>query len=466
MMKYISTRAQSTPKTFDEVVLTGLAPDGGLYVPQEIPHFSLREISSWHSYPYQELAQQIITPFVGDSIPSGDLALLINDAYSRFRNESVAPLVQTGPNEWVLELWHGPTLAFKDFALQFLGNLLDYILEKRKQKVVILGATSGDTGSAAIEGCRSCSNVDMFILHPHQRISEVQRRQMTTVNAINVNNIALLGSFDDCQNLVKACFSDQSFLPQNRQLVAVNSINWARIVAQVVYYFWAALRLGGGTKQISFSVPTGNFGDIYAGYIAHKMGLPINQLIIATNSNDILHRCVSANDHSLKPLKQTLAPSMDIMISSNFERLLFDLYDQDGMAIARMMSDAKNGKMSLNNSVMVELRKLFSSYRCDDNTLLSVIHSVYQESGYLIDPHTAIGLDAARKCRVCVDTPMVALATAHPAKFPEAITRAGFDADPKLPEHMSDLFELKERYTVLGNDRADIENFIAEAIKR
>ena len=466
MMRYISTRGQSTPKTFDEVVLTGLAPDGGLYVPQEIPHFSLREISSWHSYSYQELAQQIITPFVGDSIPSGDLALLINDAYLRFRNESIAPLVQTGPNEWVLELWHGPTLAFKDFALQFLGNLLDYILEKRKQKVVILGATSGDTGSAAIEGCRSCSNVDMFILHPHQRISEVQRRQMTTVNAINVNNIALLGSFDDCQNLVKACFSDQSFLPQNRQLVAVNSINWARIVAQVVYYFWAALRLGGGTKQISFSVPTGNFGDIYAGYIAHKMGLPINQLIIATNSNDILHRCVSANDHSLKPLTQTLAPSMDIMISSNFERLLFDLYDRDGMAIARMMSDAKNGKMSLSNSVMVELRKLFSSYRCDDNNLLSVIHSVYQESGYLIDPHTAIGLDAARKCRVCVDTPMVALATAHPAKFPEAITRAGFDDDPKLPEHMSDLFESKERYTVLGNDRADVENFIAQAIKR
>ena len=465
-MRYISTRGQSTPKTFDEVVLTGLAPDGGLYVPQEIPHFSLREISSWHSYSYQELAQQIITPFVGDSIPSGDLALLINDAYLRFRNESIAPLVQTGPNEWVLELWHGPTLAFKDFALQFLGNLLDYILEKRKQKVVILGATSGDTGSAAIEGCRSCSNVDMFILHPHQRISEVQRRQMTTVNAINVNNIALLGSFDDCQNLVKACFSDQSFLPQNRQLVAVNSINWARIVAQVVYYFWAALRLGGGTKQISFSVPTGNFGDIYAGYIAHKMGLPINQLIIATNSNDILHRCVSANDHSLKPLTQTLAPSMDIMISSNFERLLFDLYDRDGMAIARMMSDAKNGKMSLSNSVMVELRKLFSSYRCDDNNLLSVIHSVYQESGYLIDPHTAIGLDAARKCRVCVDTPMVALATAHPAKFPEAITRAGFDDDPKLPEHMSDLFESKERYTVLGNDRADVENFIAQAIKR
>ena len=465
-MKYISTRAQSTPKTFDEVVLTGLAPDGGLYVPQEIPHFSLREISSWHSYSYQELAQQIITPFAGDSIPSGDLALLINDAYSRFSNESVAPLVQTGPNEWVLELWHGPTLAFKDFALQFLGNLLDYILEKRKQKVVILGATSGDTGSAAIEGCRSCSNVDMFILHPHQRISEVQRRQMTTVNATNVNNIALLGSFDDCQNLVKTCFSDQSFLPQNRQLVAVNSINWARIVAQVVYYFWAALRLGGGTKQISFSVPTGNFGDIYAGYIAHKMGLPINQLIIATNSNDILHRCVSANDHSLKPLKQTLAPSMDIMISSNFERLLFDLYDRDGMAIARMMSDAKNGKMSLSNSVMVELRKLFSSYRCDDNNLLSVMHSVYQKNGYLIDPHTAIGLDAARKCRVCDDTPMVALATAHPAKFPEAVTMAGFDDDPKLPEHMSDLFELNERYTVLGNDRADIENFIAEAIKR
>ncbi len=464
-MKYISTRGQSPPKTFDEAVLTGLAPDGGLYVPKEIPQFTSKEISSWRSLSYQELAQRVITPFVGDSIPSGDLSPLIRGAYSGFRNDSVAPLVRTGPNEWVLELFHGPTLAFKDFALQFLGNLLDYILEKREQRVVILGATSGDTGSAAIEGCRGCSNIDMFILHPHERISEVQRRQMTTVNSSNVNNVALLGSFDDCQNMVKACFSDQSFLPPDRQLVAVNSINWARIVAQIVYYFWSSLRLEGGTNQVSFSVPTGNFGDIYAGYIAHKMGLPINQLIIATNANDILHRCLNANDHTQKPLKRTLAPSMDIMVSSNFERLLFDLYDRDGEAVGRMMSDAKNGKMSLNDSAIIELRKLFCSYRCDDNTLVSLISSVYRDSGYLIDPHTAIGLAAARQRRVCADTPMVALATAHPAKFPEAMRKAGFDDDPKLPEHMSDLFELKEKYSVLDNNRTDLENFINEAIK-
>ena len=464
-MKYISTRGQSPPKTFDEAVLTGLAPDGGLYVPKEIPQFTLKEISSWRSLSYQELAQRVITPFVGDSIPSGDLWPLIRRAYSGFRNDSVAPLVRTGPNEWVLELFHGPTLAFKDFALQFLGNLLDYILEKREQRVVILGATSGDTGSAAIEGCRDCSNIDMFILHPHERISEVQRRQMTTVNSSNVHNVALLGSFDDCQNMVKACFSDQSFLPPDRQLVAVNSINWARIVAQIVYYFWSSLRLQGGTKQVSFSVPTGNFGDIYAGYIAHKMGLPINQLIIATNANDILHRCIVANDHTRKPLKRTLAPSMDIMVSSNFERLLFDLYDCDGEAVGHLMSDAKTGKMSLNDSAIIELRKLFFSYGCDDNTLVSVISSVYRDSGYLIDPHTAIGLAAARQRRVCADTPMVALATAHPAKFPEAMRKAGFDDDPKLPEHMSDLFELKENFSVLDNNRADLENLINEAIK-
>ena len=465
-MKYISTRGKSPPKTFDEAVLTGLAPDGGLFIPQEIPHFSLKEISSWKSFSYHELAQRVINPFVGDSIPSGDLARLIREAYSGFRNDSVAPLVQTGSNEWVLELFHGPTLAFKDFALQFLGNLLDYILQKREQRVVILGATSGDTGSAAIEGCRGCPNIDMFILHPHERVSDVQRRQMTTVNASNVNNVALLGSFDDCQNMVKACFSDQSFLPPDRQLVAVNSINWARIVAQIVYYFWAALRLESGTKQVSFSVPTGNFGDIYAGYIAHKMGLPINQLIIATNANDILHRCVSANDHSLKPLKRTLAPSMDIMISSNFERLLFDLYDRDGAAIERLMADAKGGNMYLDDAAIIELRKLFFSYKCDDRHLLSVISSVYRDSGYLIDPHTAIGLEAARKCRISDEFPMVALATAHPAKFPEAIRKAGFADGPKLPEHMSDLFELKEKFIVLENKRTDVENFINEAITR
>ena len=315
-MRFVSTRGGGEPKTFEEVILTGLAPDGGLFVPEQLPQFSQQEIASWAGLSYEDLALKIMTPFVDGAIPQQELKKLIDDSYSTFRHKGIAPLIQTGRNEWIMELFHGPTLAFKDFALQFLGNLLDYTLEKRNQKVVIMGATSGDTGSAAIEGCRRCKNIDIFILHPHNRVSEVQRRQMTTVMADNIHNLALHGNFDDCQNMVKASFADQSFLPDGRQLVAVNSINWARIMAQIVYYFWASLSLGGPSRKVSFSVPTGNFGDIFAGYLASKMGLPIEQLVIATNQNDILHRCISNNDHSTQPLEQSLAPSMDIMISS------------------------------------------------------------------------------------------------------------------------------------------------------
>ena len=463
-MKYISTRGGGEPKSFEEVVLTGLAPDGGLYVPESLPVFSQNEIASWAGLSYADLAFKIISPFVGGEIPQADLKKLIDQSYATFRHGGTAPLVQTGHNEWVMELFHGPTLAFKDFALQFLGNLLDYILVKRGQKVVIMGATSGDTGSAAIEGCRRCKNIDMFILHPHNRVSEVQRRQMTTVVADNIHNIAMHGNFDDCQNMVKNSFNDQSFLPEGRQLVAVNSINWARIMAQIVYYFWASLSLGGPARKVSFSVPTGNFGDIFAGYLAHKMGLPIEQLVIATNQNDILHRCISDNDHSTRPLEQSLAPSMDIMISSNFERLLFDLYDRDGPAIAELMKDAKAGHMNLSDSALIEARKLFSSYRCDNDGMLEMIRSVLQESDYLMDPHTAIGLDAARHCRANNDTPMVTLATAHPAKFPDAVREAGYPADPELPTHMADLFEKEEHYVVLDNDQDAVQAFIAGKI--
>jgi threonine synthase len=463
-MKYISTRGGGEPQNFEDVVLTGLAPDGGLYVPQELPKFSTEEIASWAGLSYQNLALKIITPFVDGAIPQADLKKLIDKSYATFRHGGIAPLIQTGHNEWIMELFHGPTLAFKDFALQFLGNLLDYILEKRNQKVVIMGATSGDTGSAAIEGCRRCENIDIFILHPHNRVSEVQRRQMTTVAGDSIHNIAMQGNFDDCQNMVKASFSDQSFLPQGRQLAAVNSINWARIMAQIVYYFWASLSLGGPQRKVSFSVPTGNFGDIFAGYLAHKMGLPIEQLVIATNQNDILHRCISDNDHSTRPLEQSLAPSMDIMISSNFERLLFDLYDRDGAAIAELMKDAKAGHMQLSDSALAEARKLFSSYRCDNEGMLEMISSVYSESDYLMDPHTAIGLDAARHCRANSETPMVTLATAHPAKFPDAVREAGYPTDPELPTHMADLFEREEAYTVLDNDQTAVQQFIADHI--
>jgi threonine synthase len=463
-MKYISTRGGVEPKSFEDVILTGLASDGGLFVPEQLPQFSQQEIASWAGLGYEELALKIMTPFVDGAIPQDDLKQLIDKSYATFRHGAIAPLVQTGHNEWILELFHGPTLAFKDFALQFLGNLLDYTLEKRNQKVVIMGATSGDTGSAAIEGCRRSKHVDMFILHPHERVSNVQRRQMTTVLADNIHNLALEGNFDDCQNMVKASFFDQSFLPDGRQLVAVNSINWARIMAQIVYYFWASLSLGGPQRKVSFSVPTGNFGDIFAGYLAHKMGLPIEQLVIATNQNDILHRCISDNDHSTRPLEQSLAPSMDIMISSNFERLLFDLYGRDGDAIAELMKDAKAGHMNLSDSALVEVRKLFSSYRCDDEGMLKIISDVNRDSDYLLDPHTAIGLEAARQCRRNLETPMVTLATAHPAKFPDAVKQAGYPHDPELPAHMADLFEREERFTVLANDQGAVHQFMKDHI--
>ena len=463
-MRYISTRGGVEPKTFEEVVLTGLAEDGGLFVPEEIPKFSTEEIASWSDLSYEELALKVITPFVGGSIPEQDLRGLIEKSYAGFRHEAIAPLIQAGQNQWILELFQGPTLASKDFALQFLGNLLDYILAKRNQKVVIMGATSGDTGSAAIEGCRHCKNLDILILHPYQRVSEVQRRQMTTVLTDNIHNIALHGNFDDCQNMVKASFSDQSFLPEGRQLAAVNSINWARIMAQIVYYFWASLSLGGPHRKVSFSVPTGNFGDIFAGYLASKMGLPIEQLVIATNQNDILHRCISENDHSTQPLEQSLAPSMDIMISSNFERLLFDLYDRDGKKVADLMADAKNGHMVLSDSALASARALFSSYRCDDAGMVEVIRSTYADSDYLLDPHTAIGLAAARECSNNKSTPMITLATAHPAKFPDAVKAAGYPQDPALPPHMADLFDREEQYTVLDNDSQVVQQFIAEHI--
>ena len=459
-MKYVSTRGGSEPKGFEDVILAGLAPDGGLFVPDAIPQFSQGEIASWENLSYQELALKVITPFVDGAIPKEDLRDLIFESYKTFRHEDIAPLVELDDDEWVLELFHGPTLAFKDFALQFLGNLFDYILKKRNQKVVVMGATSGDTGSAAIEGCRHCENLDIFILHPHQRVSDVQRRQMTTVQAANIHNIALKGNFDDCQNMVKASFSDQSFLPEDRQLVAVNSINWARIMAQIVYYFWASLRLGGPNQAVSFSVPTGNFGDIFAGYLAHKMGLPIKQLIIATNQNDILHRCISNNDHTTKPLEQSLAPSMDIMISSNFERLLFDLYHHDGEEITRLMSDSKAGDMRLSDSALVIARELFSSFRCDDSDMVEVIRKTNIEKDYLLDPHTAIGLLAARNCRIDHDTPMVTLATAHPAKFPEAVKKAGYPRDPELPPHVADLFDRDECFTVLDDDQNQVHQFM------
>ena len=469
-MKYISTRGAAPALSFEEVVLAGLASDGGLYVPESIPRFDRQEIASWAGLSYPELAFKIIQPFVGGEIDDADLQQIIDKAYSQFRHEAsfrhaaIAPLVQIDRNLWILELFQGPTLAFKDFALQFLGHLLEFILAIRDQRVVVLGATSGDTGSAAIEGCKRCEHIDIYILHPHNRVSDVQRRQMTTVMAGNVHNIALKGNFDDCQNMLKASFRDQSFVPQGRRLVAVNSINWARIMAQIVYYFYAALALGGPHRAVSFSVPTGNFGDIFAGYLAQRMGLPIDQLVIATNQNDILHRCISANDHSKQPLHHSLSPSMDIMVSSNFERLLFDLYGRDGAQIQRLMHEFESGEMKLSDQALADARKLFASYSMQDSEMLKVIAGVYQQSGYLLDPHTAIGVEAARHKNRNPATPMICLATAHPAKFPESISQASTAGEAQLPAHMQDLFEREERYQVLENEIESVHSYIAQSL--
>ncbi|MDN6318551.1 MAG: threonine synthase [Marinobacter sp.] len=461
-MRYISTRGEAPALGFEDVLLTGLAPDGGLYVPESLPHFSLEEIRSWRGLPYTELAFNVMYPFVEEAIPEADFRQMLDDTYGVFAHKAVAPLVQLDTNEWVMELFRGPTLAFKDFALQLLGRLLDYVLEKRKEHAVIMGATSGDTGSAAIEGCRRCEHVDIFILHPHERVSEVQRRQMTTVKGDNIHNLAIRGNFDDCQRMVKESFGDQSFLGGKTKLAAVNSINWARIMAQIVYYFHASLALGGPDRSMAFSVPTGNFGDIFAGYLAKKMGLPISQLVIATNRNDILHRFMSGNQYEQHTLEHTLSPSMDIMVSSNFERLLFDLHGRDGLAVKQLLENAAKGPVSIEDYRWKQARKLFDSAAVDDKTTCDTIRDVHEQNEYLLDPHTAIGVHAARACRRDAQVPMITLGTAHPAKFPDAISESGLTVKPELPAHMADLFEREENYTVLDNDREGVQAFIAK----
>ena len=437
-MKYISTRGQGETRSFREALLAGLADDGGLYMPESLPTFSQNDIRELTGLPYNELAFKIIRPFVGEDIAPDILRELIDDSYSLFSHQAVAPLVQLEHNHFVMELFHGPTLAFKDFALQLLGRLLNHVLTENNERAVVLGATSGDTGSAAIEGCRGSDQLDIFILHPHQRISDVQRRQMTTVPGDNIHNIAIKGNFDDCQEMVKQCFADQSFLPDSTRLVAVNSINWARIMAQVVYYFYAALHLGAPDKAISFSVPTGNFGDIFAGYIARGMGLPVNKLIVATNANDILHRFFTGNDYSRDTLHQTLSPSMDIMVSSNFERLLFDLHNADGRKTAELMTAFRNtGALSVATDIWQDARKLFDSCRSDDRQISATIEKTFQDCQYLADPHTASGIRAAQELLVAHSGPVVTLVTAHPVKFPEAVIKAGLPA-PELPEFLQE----------------------------
>jgi len=460
-VKYISTRGRAPTLDFEQVLLAGLAADGGLYVPEALPTFSRDEIAALAGLEYPELARAITTPFVAGCVAEDDMRAILAETYAEFRHGAVAPLVQLGPSQWVMELFHGPTLAFKDFALQLLGRLLDHVLARRRQKVVILGATSGDTGSAAIEGCRHCDNIDIFILHPHNRVSEVQRRQMTTVPGDNIHNLAIQGSFDDCQAMVKAIFGDRGFLPPDRGLVAVNSINWARIMAQIVYYFHAALSLGGPARPVAFSVPTGNFGDVFAGYLASRMGLPVERLIIATNRNDVLHRVMTQKTYGRQPLAHTLSPSMDITVSSNFERLLFDLYERNGAAVADLMQQFDHGDIRFSEAAMTKARALFSSHCVTDEETCAQIAATWRQSDYLLDPHSAIGVSAALQATTDPATPVVSLATAHPAKFPEAIARAGLTDVVSLPPHLAGLFERDERLHVLPNELGAVQAFIA-----
>jgi threonine synthase len=460
MMRYISTRGQAPALSFEEVVLTGMASDGGLYVPETIPRLSSDDLAGMAGLSYAEIAFRVMKPYVGGEIDDETFHGIVRDAYATFSHDAVVPLNQLDANHFLLELFHGPTLAFKDVALQLLGRILDHFLQKSGERAVIMGATSGDTGSAAIEGCRHCDNLDIFILHPHQRVSEVQRRQMTTVLADNVFNIAIEGNFDDAQAMVKASFADQAFLNGTR-LVAVNSINWARIMAQIVYYVASAVALGSPHRPVSFCVPSANFGNLFAGYMAHCMGLPVEQFIIATNANDILHRTLADNDFSKQELVATLAPSMDTVVSSNFERLLFEAYERDGDAVSALLERFQTEPTALAEAPLARLRALFASHSVDDATLLEVIREAHHRTQEILDPHTATGYRAAERVRGDASVPMITLATAHPAKFAEAVVKAGFPGVP-LPPHMDDLVEREERYTVLPAELSAVQMFVAE----
>ena len=455
-MRYISTRGQAPVRDFAGVLLAGLAEDGGLYVPESWPHFSPADWRALRCLDYAELAARVIQPFVGEAIRFATLQALCRDAYAGFDHLAVVPLIQLEADLWVQELFHGPTLAFKDLAMQLLGRLFDHVLGERRARVTIVGATSGDTGSAAIAACRDRDNIDIVILHPHNRTSDVQRRQMTTAGGKNVGNIAVEGTFDDCQDLVKAMFADAPFRAEMR-LSAVNSINWARIAAQVPYYVAAALALGAPEREVAFSVPTGNFGNVLAGWVARRMGLPIARLVVGSNRNDILARFLATNDMSVRDVEPSLSPSMDIQISSNFERLLFELLERDAAATTATMQEFRaTGRMRVPDAAWHRARTLFHGFRLDDPGTAAEIRRLRDACGYLADPHTAIGVAAARALPAGHGVATVALATAHPAKFPDAIERA-IGTRPPLPPRLADLYEREEHFTVAPNDLAAVE---------
>ena len=459
-MRYVSTRGGAAARGFEDVLLAGLAEDGGLFLPESWPEFSAAEWRAMRGLPYPELAARIIHPFTGGALTLEALQGLTARAYAGFRHPAVVPLVQLGPRDFALELFHGPTLAFKDVALQLLGLLFDHVLEKRGERITIVGATSGDTGSAAIEACRDRAALDIVILHPEGRTSAVQRRQMTTVLSPNVANLAIQGSFDDCQDMVKAMFVDAPFRGEMR-LAAVNSINWARIAAQIPYYAAAALALGAPDRPVAVSVPTGNFGNVLAAWAASRMGLPIARFIVAANRNDILARFLASNDMSARPVEPSFSPSMDIQVSSNFERLLFELLGRDAAATAQVMTEFRTtGRMPVPDAAWRQAAAAFQGFALDDDATLAEIARWQREAGYLADPHTAIGLAAARSLTPeDRGIPVITAATAHPAKFPDAVERAT-GLRPPLPPALADLYEREERFTTIPNDLAAAQRFI------
>ena len=462
-MKYVSTRGQSPELDFEGVLRAGLARDGGLYVPANWPAFSVDEITDLAGRPYVEIARKVMWPFIGDAIAQADFDRIVANAYKKFDHSAIAPLVQMDHRHWIMELFHGPTLAFKDFAMQVLAGLMDHVLERRQEKITIVGATSGDTGSAAIEAFRGKSSVEVFILFPDGRVSDVQRRQMTAVADENIHTIALEGTFDDCQAIVKDLFNDLAFR-DSVHLAGVNSINWARIMAQIVYYFSSAVALGAPHRQVQFCVPTGNFGDIFAGYVAKKMGLGISNLIVATNINDILVRTLKTGDHSPSKVVPTASPSMDIQVSSNFERLLFENCGRDASRIRHLMEQlSTSGSYHLSDNERIPLLADFEAVSVNEEQMAQSIQSTFAATRYMADPHTAVGLAAAHRSDPENRDPIITLATAHPAKFPETLVRV-LGLEPQVPERLAAQQNLEERYTRMPGELAAVKAFIQSKV--
>ena len=455
-MNYISTRNNSKKVSFEHVFLKGLSEEGGLFIPEKLKKFNYKELNELSNLDYRNLAFNIVKLFTGDFISKTDLINLINKSYTNFRDENVVKINKIN-NNYLLELYHGPTLAFKDIAMQLIGNFYEYYLEKKSKKINIIVATSGDTGAAAIDAIKGKKNINIFVLHPHNKISSVQRKLMTTSDENNVFNLAINGNFDDCQNLVKLMFSDISFA-NSINMSGVNSINWARIVAQTVYYFYSYFQIG--KQKISFSVPTGNFGDVYAGYVAKQMGLPISKFIVATNQNDILHRAISNGDYRFNKVEETISPSMDIQVASNFERLLYDLYDQNSEKVKNIMKRIKDNSFKIENDILKNLQNDFTSERLSETEIINTIKSHYEKNKIIIDPHTAIGIGAVEKLNL---SDVVILATAHPCKFPVAIDRA-ISKTEKLPESLEYVYDKNEKFEVISNDLAKVKDYIVKSI--